>query len=118
MRKSICLFLALSVLNLSIFASVPLTRGTAVYVRTLSEVSSKTVGTMDAIVDSDVKATNGEVVIKKGTRVNVDMRTQKAKGVGKPGTIEIRSMSTTSVDGQTINIMGSATEQGADWLLA
>lgn len=112
MKKFSCLFMALAVLNLSVFASSPLTRGTVVYIRTMSEMSSKTGGTLDAIVDADVKAADGSVVIKKGTRVNVSLNTQKAKGVGKPGVIELKSLSTTSVDGQTIYLAGSVKEQG------
>ncbi len=112
MKRFCCIFIALAVLNLSIFASAPLTRGTIVYIRTMSEVSSKTSETMDAIVDADVKSADGTVAIKKGTRVNVVLHAQKAKGVGKPGLIEIKSLSTTSVDGQTIYLAGSVKEQG------
>lgn len=112
MKKFCCLFMAIAVLNLSIFASAPLTRGTVVYIRTMSEVSSKTSESMDAIVDADVKASDGTVLIKKGTRVNAIMDVQKAKGVGKPGSITLKNLSTTSVDGQTIYLAGSVTEQG------
>jgi len=112
MKKFCCLFMAMAVLNLSIFASAPLTRGTVVYIRTMSEVSSKTSESMDAIVDADVKASDGTVLIKKGTRVNAIMDVQKAKGVGKPGSITLKNLSTTSVDGQTIYLAGSVTEQG------
>lgn len=112
MRKFCCLFLALSVLNLSIFASAPLTRGTVVYIRTMSEVSSKGSHSVDAIVDADVKTSNGAVAIKKGTRVNVGLQTKKARGVGKPGVIELKSLSTVSVDGQTIYLAGIANEKG------
>ena len=104
--------MAMAVLNLSIFASAPLTRGTVVYIRTMSEVSSKTSESMDAIVDADVKASDGTVLIKIGTRVNAIMDVQKAKGVGKPGSITLKNLSTTSVDGQTIYLAGSVTEQG------
>ena len=112
MKKFCCLFMAMAVLNLSIFASAPLTRGTVVYIRTMSEVSSKTSESMDAIVDADVKASDGTVLIKKGTRVNAIRDVQKAKGVGKPGSIMLKNLSTTSVDGQTIYLAGSVTEQG------
>ena len=111
--KKICSFvLALAALNISAFASVPLARGTVVYIRTMSEISSATNESLDAIVDADVKTTDGRVAIKKGTRVNVNLVNQKAKGIGKPGTIEIKSISTTSVDGQTIYLTGSVKEEG------
>lgn len=112
MKKVFCLFMAMAVLNLTVFASAPLTRGTVVYIRTMSEVSSKTSESMDAIIDADVKASDGRVVIKKGTRVNVNMDIQKAKGVGKPGCITLKNISTTSVDGQTIYLAGSVKEEG------
>ncbi len=112
MKKFCCLFMALAVLNLSIFASAPLTRGTVVYIRTMSDISSKTSETMDAVVDADVKTTDGKIAIKKGTRVNVTLESHHAKGVGKPGNITIKSISTTSVDGQTIHLAGTATQQG------
>ena len=104
--------MALAMLNLSIFASAPLSRGTIVYIRTMSEISSKTGQTLDAVVDADVKTADGSVVIKKGTRVNATLEVQKAKGVGKPGAITIKNLSTTSVDGQDIYLSGSMTQQG------
>ena len=112
MKRFCCLFMAMAVLNLSVFATAPLVRGTVVYIRTMSEVSSKTSESLDAIVDADVKASDGSVLIKKGSRVNVRMDVQKAKGVGKPGRITLRNMSTTSVDGQTIYLAGSVNEEG------
>ena len=112
-KKFCCLFMALSVLNLSIFAGAPLRRGTVVIVKTQSDVSSKSKNsTLNAIVDSDVKTSDGTVVISRGTPVMANMQTKKAKGVGKPGVIEIKSMTTTSVDGQNILLYGNATEEG------
>lgn len=104
--------MALAVLNLSVFAGAPLRRGTVVYVRNLSEVSSKTGGTMSCIVDNDVKTTDGVVAIEKGARVNVNYECKKAKGVGKPGQIIIKSMTTEAVDGQNVLLNGNFTEKG------
>ncbi|MBO4611729.1 MAG: hypothetical protein J5671_01000 [Bacteroidaceae bacterium] len=112
MKRICCLFMAMAVLNLTIFASSPLTRGTVVYIRTMSEISSKTNETIDAIVDADVKGSDGKVLIKKGTRVNANVVTKKAKGVGKPGSISLKNLSTTSVDGQTIHLSGTVSEEG------
>ena len=112
MKRFCCLFMATAVLNLSIFASAPLTRGTVVYIRTMLEVSSKTNESLNAIVDADVKSSDGTVLIKKGTRVNANMDVQKARGVGKPAVITLKNLSTTSVDGQTIYLAGSVTAQG------
>ena len=112
MKRFCCLFIALAVLNLSIFSSAPLTRGTIVYIRMLSEVSSKASGSLDAVVDTDIKSSSGTVVIKKGTRVSGNLEVQKAKGVGKPGIILLKNLFTKSVDGQTIYLAGSVEEQG------
>ena len=113
LKKFSCLFMAMAVLNLSVFAGTPLRRGTMVLVRTQSEITSKNVSnTLNAIVDSDVKASDGTIVISRGTPVMANMEVKKAKGVGKPGEIAIKSMSTTSVDGQHIYLNGSVNEEG------
>lgn len=112
-KKTFCLFMAMAVLNLSVFAGAPLRRGTLVPVRTQSELSSKSgSNSLSAIVDSDVKAADGSVVISRGTPVIAQVECKKAKGVGRPGTIAIKSMSTTSVDGQSIVLNGSVKEEG------
>lgn len=112
-KKFCCLFMALAVLNLSVFAGAPLRRGTVVFVRTQSEISSKSESSMlNAIVDSDVKADDGTVVISRGTPVMANMEVKKAKGVGKPGKIAIKSMTTTSVDGQRIVLNGEMNQEG------
>ena len=103
LKKFFCLIMAFSIFNLSIFAGIPLRRGTVVAVRTQSELNSKD-GTVnfDAIVDSDVKAEDGTILISRGTPVTAIVDLKKARGVGKPGEIAIKSMTTTSVDGQSI----------------
>ena len=112
MKKAICLFMAFAVLNLTVFASTPLTRGTIVYIRTMTEVSSISNQPVEAVVDADVKGDNGSVLIKKGTRIDGNMDVKKAKGVGKPGSITLSNLSTRSVDGQTIHLAGSVTREG------
>lgn len=112
-KKFCCLFMALSVLNLSVFAGVPLRRGTVVYVKTQSDVSSKSgSNTLTAVVDSDVKASDGTVVISRGTPVTANVEVTKARGVGKPGKIAIKSMTTNTVDGQNVLLYGSVNEEG------
>lgn len=110
-KKFCCLLMAFSVLNLSLFAASPLRRGTTVYVRNLADVTSKE-GTISAVVDNDVKTKDGVVAIEKGARVNVTYECKKARGVGKPGKIIITSMSTETVDGQSVLLTGSFTATG------
>lgn len=108
--KGLCLFMAATTLNLSTFAAVPLRRGTQVPVRLVDKMDSKKNTTANAIVDNDVKAANGTVVIKAGTPVNVETKANKAGGVGKPGTICLKFASTTAVDGTRIALEGSNVE--------
>ena len=63
------------------------------------------------VVDDDV-VKDGTVVIAKGTPVKVSINKKKAKGVGKAGSVELRCISTTSVDGQTIALEGMKAEEG------
>lgn len=108
--KGFCLFMAATTFNLSTFAAIPLRRGTQVPVRLVEKMSSKKSTTPNAIVDTDVKAADGTVVIKGGTPVNVESKVKKAKGTGKPGTINIKFVSTTAVDGTRIALEGSNVE--------
>lgn len=68
-------------------------------------------GTEVVVVDDDV-VKDGTVVIAKGTHVKVSINKKKAKGVGKAGSVELRCISTTSVDGQTIALEGMKAEEG------
>lgn len=105
--------MAFSIFNLSVFAGIPLRRGTVVVVRTQSELTSKDgTGNLNAFVDSDVKAEDGTILISRGTPVTAVVDVKKAKGVGKPGEINISSMTTTSVDGQSIVLNGSMNVKG------
>lgn len=113
-KKSIAIILAALMLNLSVFASKPLDRGTTLSVRITSQISSKQKGTPTAIVENDVKNRQGELLIKRGTPVLLQIEREKAKACGKGGYVNVRCISTTAVDGQTISLDGSLNDEGND----
>lgn len=113
-KKSIAIILAAMMINLSVFASKPLDRGTTLSVRITSQITSKSKGTPTAIVENDVKNRQGDLLIKRGTPVLLQVDREKAKGCGKGGYLNIRCISTTAVDGQTVTLDGSLNDEGSD----
>lgn len=104
--------MAVLMTNLSIFAAGPLERGTSLSVRLTSQVTSKKQGSPTAMVENDVKSKNGEVLIKRGTPVQLQIDRKRAKGCGKAGYVTVRCVSTTAVDGQNISLEGSVSNEG------
>ncbi|MBS6269828.1 MAG: hypothetical protein KH586_12965 [Tannerella sp.] len=113
-KKILSVVLAFSMLNLNLLAAAPLDRGTMFIVRLLSTVKSNSKETISTIVDNDVKGKNGEILIKRGTPVQTSIKREKAKGCGRAGFVELKCISTTSVDGQTILLEGSSSATGKD----
>lgn len=114
-RKAITCAMALFVMNLSIFANAPLERGTSLSVRITSLVSSQSKGdSPTAIVENDVKDKTGNILIKRGTPVTLQVERKKAKGCGKAGFVNIKCISTTAVDGQNISLEGNVNSEGDD----
>ena len=114
LRKKLAILMAFSVMNVSVFATAPLDRGTTLSVRVLSQVTSKSQGTATAMVENDVKNKEGVVLIKRGTPVQLQIEKKGAKGCGKAGYVQVKCISTSSVDGQTITLEGSTDAQGDD----
>ena len=83
-------------------------------VRITSQVTSKNEGSPSAIVENDVKSKDGRVLIKRGTPVQLQIDRQKARGVGKPGSVTVKCVSTNAVDGQSILLEGSVIGEGND----
>ena len=110
MFKSLAVMLSLAVLNLS-FGSVPveqavvLKAGTVVSLETINAIKSDkaTVGrTIDLRVTRDIEV-DGQTVIPAGSIAKGQItRSQKAKGLGKAGFLEIQIKSVTAVDGQEV----------------
>ncbi|GAY29688.1 hypothetical protein PvtlMGM2_0541 [Prevotella sp. MGM2] len=87
------------------WGGTPLVRGTALQVRIVEPIDSKTMTEAVAVVEYDVKA-NGKVLIKNGTPVQIQVQRKKARGIGRPGFLSVRSLSTQAADGQTILLSG------------
>lgn len=113
-KKYVTVALAALMMNLSVLASTPLSRGTALSVRIVSQVTSKEEGSPSAIVENDVKSADGKVLIKRGTPVQLQIDRQKARGCGKPGSVAVKCVSTNAVDGQNIMLEGSVSDEGND----
>lgn len=113
--KKLVIFMAAMILNLSLFANVPLKRGTIVPVRTGNDISSKANGTSNvAYVDADVRDDDGKILISRGTPVELSVTSKKAKGMGKAGKVTIACISTTAVDGQRIQLSGPTMSHEGD----
>lgn len=113
-EKYVIVALSALMTNLTVFASTPLERGTTLSVRITSQVTSKNEGSPSAIVENDVKSKDGRVLIKRGTPVQLQIDRQKARGVGKPGSVTVKCVSTNAVDGQSILLEGSVIGEGND----
>ncbi len=110
------MLVSFSLLNMSIFASSPLTRGKSVLVRITTTIDSKKgdAQNYNAVVDADVISNEGKILIKSGTPVELQIDAQKAKGCGRAGSISASCISTTSVDGQRISLNGTIGAEGAN----
>ena len=123
MFKSLAVMLSLAVLNLS-FGSVPIEQavvlkaGTVIPLETMNLIKSDnaTVGrTIDLRVTRDIEV-DGQIVISAGSIAKGQItRSQKAKGLGKGGFLEIQIKSVTAVDGQEVYLAGgNVSEEGDD----
>ena len=116
MKKNLLTGLAL----LSLWAGIAQTKsslynGKPIPVRLTAAVESKNRFsiTPTAIVDADILDNeNNRILIRRGTPVIMDVQTQRAKGVGKPGYVKIDCLTTTAVDGQLIRLTGSHALEG------
>ena len=62
--------------------------------------------TGSVVVSNDVMK-DGKIVIAAGTPVVMDIQSQKHRGLGQPGTITVRPVSTTDVNGQVVSLNGA-----------
>lgn len=115
--KKMLLSLAALLIAGAVWAQSPnLISGQQVNVRLLNAIESKTniQTTPAAIVDANIVDDNGNILIKRGTPVQLTLDTQRARGLGKAGAININCLSTTAVDGQQIFLLGGMTAMGDD----
>lgn len=62
--------------------------------------------TGSVVVSNDVMK-DGKIVIAAGTPVVLDIQSEKHRGLGQPGTITVRPVSTTDVNGQVVSLNGA-----------
>ena len=115
MNKS---FLGLCLFAISLSTNAQkLQNTTNIPVQLNDEISSKTTpdSYQGAIVAVDIKDKAGNVLVKQGTPVLTNVVSQKARGVGKPGTLELEFVSTKAVDGTIIRLTGKTSKEGKDY---
>lgn len=106
MVKNIIIASALALLGLGAQAQQKLPKGTSLSVVMTNDVSSrKNSPEAQAVVASDV-IVNQKVMIKGGTPVSVVTEKERARGVGRPGSIRLTFATTQAVDGQTVYLYG------------
>lgn len=104
--------------NVQIFAqnTAILNNGKNVAVRLTSEIYSnnKTFIQPTAIVEKDVRDEDGNVLIKRGTPINLTSEVVKSKGMGNAASVKLNFTSTTAIDGQDIALQGVYAVNGKD----
>lgn len=116
LKKVLVLLTFIAFSGLPVLASSPLTRGTVFPVRILDKVTSapSMQSSPAAVVEMDIIGKDGRILVSRGTPVLLQIDRQKARGCGKPGSLNVRCVSTTSVDGQNIMLNGSVNVEGSD----
>lgn len=83
-------------------------RGAVVPVKITSTIDSRNPESVSAMVNADVKSPEGDVVIRYGAPVEVNVEAQRARGCGRPGTLDIKFIATQAVNGQMVPLEGGS----------
>jgi len=67
-----------------------------------------------AYVSKDIYGDSGKIVVRGGESVAIEINKKKARGWGRPGSIEVIAISVTGVDGTEIKLNGSDYVEGRD----
>lgn len=93
--------------NLPAGKNIPVKLTTRIYSNSNNQIEPA------AVVDTDIRDDSGtHILIRQGTPVILDAQIQKARGVGKPASVKLSCMTTTTVDGQTIKLRGEYYKEG------
>lgn len=112
--KSIALFFLVIFSFSNIYAEGNLKTGTQVVLTSITDTNSESGEQPLFVVFEDVKDLNGNVLIAQQTPVNIEVESKNKKAIGRAGEINIKFISTTSTDGQTIILHGSKNFKGED----
>ncbi len=106
------------------FAQSKLKANKSVFVKIEDGFTSEN-GTLSGmgIVSSPIKDKQGNVLIEERTPVKLNVVKMKARSWGRPGKLIVTAISTSAVDGQTIQLTGTVTLEGEPrkteaWLVA
>lgn len=110
--KTITIFFMLIFSISQVFAGGLLKSGISVPVTLTSDINSESKEQPTFIITSDIKDRAGNILIAQGTPVVTEANIKKRKGVGKPGLIDLKFISTTAIDGQVIMLNGTKHVEG------
>ena len=113
-RRIIALALATIFMTSTLMAGGTLQNGTPVSIRLQNEISSGSTETPSFVVAFDVKDPQGNLLIKEGTPVLTKYDAVPRKAIGRPGEINIAFQSTTTVDGQIVQLNGAKNYKAKD----
>lgn len=82
-KKCFSVAMAILMSDLCMFAYTPLNSGKMLRVRITSEITSESEATPTAIVDNNVKGEGGEILIKRGTPVMIQVERRGKRGCGR-----------------------------------
>lgn len=115
MKRYALIFVIVSVLiSCNTLSAQNLIKGTPITIQITEHISSKPGVNGTALVKEDVLSKQGEPLIKKGTPVYYQLDKKKARGVGKPGYINLKYICTTAIDGRIILLKGGNDTVGKD----
>ena len=114
MKNILLTFAALLIVGAAWAENPNIINGHPVSVRIINAMNSKTQPMPSAIVDANITDAEGNILIKRGTPVQLSVEAQRARGVGKAGYLGVSCISTTAVDGQTIFLAGGISAYGND----
>lgn len=116
--KLLFFFAAFFVPALAAQAQEQLNSSTKIPIRITELVTSETdtsaliVKQAFAVVDRDVTSTDGKVLFAANTPVEITATLQRTRGRGRAGSLLLTPISTTTTDGQTVNLSGEYSKEG------
>mgnify|MGYP001079766450 CR=1 FL=1 len=82
-------------------------------VKIMGQINSKDKkNNVTGVVMGDIFNSDNEIVIKSGSPVILTVNNKRARGMGKPGIIDITTVSTIDINGEPIPLMGNLNLKG------
>lgn len=109
---SIILIIVISITNKSFSQNI--SGMTSVQLGSVIKSETKNNNSNSAFITTDVYDKDNNIWIKAGTPVVINITTQKAKGMGEPGILEIQCVSTVDINGRQVSLKGSLYQEGEE----